>query len=342
LTHVKRQRGADALQSQLAAGNIAPTPVFISAEASMFPTVVATPPQRRPVPIARLLPALVLIVWIGVEAAWMARHGYRFRDWGISAGGVAALLILATVYGWRDRSAGIANSAYFAAMWVGFTCAGAIFTYLCAGMGYPLLDAAFVRSDAALGFHWLAMYEAVNGHAWVRTLLFFAYHSLGTQIVASLLLLSAYGMVSRLYELWWAAVLSLLVTSVLSGLLPAAGALAHFSVGLDQAVHLAHFYQLREGVDRSFTMAAMEGIITFPSYHVVMALLLMNAARATRLFWPMVAVNTLMIVATPFYGGHYLVDMLGGAIVAVLSVWAVRASMAAAARRNLAHRDGAP
>jgi hypothetical protein len=65
----------------------------------------------------------------------------------------------------------------------------------------------------------------------------------------------------------------------------------------------------------------VRGLIAFPSYHAVLALIVMWYARyLPRLFWPLVATNVLVLVATPIHGGHHLVDVLAAFPVTVLSL----------------------
>ena len=60
----------------------------------------------------------------------------------------------------------------------------------------------------------------------------------------------------------------------------------------------------------------MQGIVTFPSYHTVLAILFVYTHRGLRWTFPPVAVlNGLMLAAIPSVGGHYVVDMIGGALV---------------------------
>ena len=58
------------------------------------------------------------------------------------------------------------------------------------------------------------------------------------------------------------------------------------------------------------------GLIAFPSMHTVMALMTTLFARGTRLFWPLVLINLLMIPAILLQGGHHVVDVLGGTALA--------------------------
>lgn len=182
------------------------------------------------------------------------------------------------------------------------------------------MDVEFSNADLAMGFHWLSFYAFVQNHHTVRAILTIAYYSGLVQVFFSIIFLSHIGRADRNDELWWAAFVASVLTSVLSGFYPAGGTLFYHSVGLDNAVHLPHFLALRSGGITEFTVSAMKGIVTFPSYHTVIALLLIYAYRKLPIFPWIVAVNVLMLISTPINGGHYLIDMIGGAAVAVLSV----------------------
>ena len=57
----------------------------------------------------------------------------------------------------------------------------------------------------------------------------------------------------------------------------------------------------------------MEGIVTMPSYHTVMAVLLTYAFRRTGLVgYGIATLNLGMLLSIPPIGGHYLVDVLAG------------------------------
>ena len=82
-------------------------------------------------------------------------------------------------------------------------------------------------------------------------------------------------------------------------------------------------------------------MLTFPSFHAVSAVLYAWALWPVRWFKPAnLFCNTAMIVATPAGGGNYLVDVIAGVAVAILSVHAARRSGRASAMfRNAAqHR----
>jgi membrane-associated phospholipid phosphatase len=78
---------------------------------------------------------------------------------------------------------------------------------------------------------------------------------------------------------------------------------------------------LRAGQERMVAWGVDAGIIGFPSFHCAAALLNGWALARERAIRPMaIALNAAMIAATPLLGGHYLVDLIGGSVLALASV----------------------
>jgi membrane-associated phospholipid phosphatase len=70
------------------------------------------------------------------------------------------------------------------------------------------------------------------------------------------------------------------------------------------------------------------GLISFPSFHTVMALLFAYTFRGIRLLFPAaIGLNALMVVSIPYSGDHYLVDLAAGALVAILAIAATKVLM---------------
>jgi membrane-associated phospholipid phosphatase len=61
--------------------------------------------------------------------------------------------------------------------------------------------------------------------------------------------------------------------------------------------------------------AHVTGVVAFPSYHMIMALLAFWYARRTPLAPLFVLTGLGMVPATLSHGGHHLVDLIGGTIV---------------------------
>ena len=79
---------------------------------------------------------------------------------------------------------------------------------------------------------------------------------------------------------------------------------------------------MRGGLRSGLSLADTEGLITFPSFHTVWALLLVAACpRPAKAF--SVVLNAAVIVATLTTGWHYLADVLAGIVVFYVACWLV-------------------
>jgi membrane-associated phospholipid phosphatase len=72
--------------------------------------------------------------------------------------------------------------------------------------------------------------------------------------------------------------------------------------------------------------AKAEGLVTFPSFHTTLAIITTYAVRGVRyVFAPVCALNAVVIVATLPEGGHHLIDLPAGALIAVVAIVVARA-----------------
>jgi membrane-associated phospholipid phosphatase len=78
-------------------------------------------------------------------------------------------------------------------------------------------------------------------------------------------------------------------------------------------------------------IGATQGIISFPSFHTICAVLLANMARGRRWLTPLLALNLLMILSVMSEGAHYAVDILSGVLVAFAAIVFARRMIAALA-----------
>jgi hypothetical protein len=120
------------------------------------------------------------------------------------------------------------------------------------------------------------------------------------------------------------------ITILISVFVPAIG--NYQSLGLTAAevpnvnmiafLHLQHdIPQVRDGSLRYLELFKLAGVIAFPSFHAVSAVLFAWAFAPVRVWGPVALVlNGLMLASTPVLGGHYLVDVVGGIALAVASI----------------------
>jgi PAP2 superfamily len=194
-------------------------------------------------------------------------------------------------------------------------------TYIAAAFGYPLVDIALTKLDAILfGFDWNVEANWVANHPALDWLLRRAYYSLYYQGALVFLVGSVNRPGDRNGEIIWQFCISLVLTCAIFVFTPALGHAAHIGTGWMQTLMM-----IRNGEWADFDFSHVEGIISFPSFHTTLAILLVYAVRHHRwLLAVLVPLNMLLIVATLSVGGHYLVDLPAGAAVAFISIVATR------------------
>ena len=102
------------------------------------------------------------------------------------------------------------------------------------------------------------------------------------------------------------------VTIIVSWLVPAVG-------HLPNAPHVPALLALRAG---QLLNGVPQGLISFPSYHTTVAILLTAALVRERFLFPLACVlNGVMVISTLSMGGHYLVNVLAGIVIAVAALW---------------------
>lgn len=278
--------------------------------------------------------ALLLLTLLSALWAWHA--GISFGSLDKLAFGFAGLICIGMIYDLTGRSVQLSDGAYYCGLWLGLTGTAAILSYLAASLGRPLHDAELVSMDAALGFAWQPWFRFVWSTPLLYWTLLVAYTSGIVQIVVAVVYFAWTRQTSCNQQLWWTALVAMVLTAIASGLYPALGTFHHFQENLEYAVHLPHLLALRDGSITHFN--DLQGIVTMPSYHTTQALLLMYAFRGQRRAFPWVMLlNVLMLLSTPSMGGHYLVDMVGGSAVAAVSIALVRVGLR---RSERLRRDG--
>lgn len=227
----------------------------------------------------------------------------------------------------------VGSLAAHAFLFVPLTFASVWFMYLATATDRPLMDQTLAAFDAAIGFDWQVFLSFTNKQPAVAETLVFAYHALGRQL-PPLILLLAFARRPRLTEFIALLAVSSALTAILMLLVPAAGAYAYFQPSPIEFSnfttragmwHFTELVKLRSGVPFYLLVTRAEGLVTFPSYHTALGILVVYALRDYRwLFWPVACLNGLMIISTLPEGGHHLIDVIAGAMVGLASILAVK------------------
>jgi membrane-associated phospholipid phosphatase len=268
-----------------------------------------------------------LVALVLVDALWCQRLGMRFSHFWPQLLIVAGLAGASIAYRRIRRSPRIADACEVAALWIGFSIAGCILTYLFATWALPLRDRLFDQMDTALGFNWLAWKQFVERYPLLHTLLALSYASFMVQLLLAILYFAYSDLQQRSRELFRAAFIALVISTAISGLLPALSAFNFYGLP-ELAQYLHDLVALRAGQHLAFSVPQLQGIITMPSYHAVLGVLIAYSFRRSGILGhAMIGWNLLMLLSIPSEGGHYLVDVIAGVALAVLALWLAWATL---------------
>ena len=69
----------------------------------------------------------------------------------------------------------------------------------------------------------------------------------------------------------------------------------------------------------------LQGLVTFPSFHTVLAVIISYAMRVSRILATLtIPLNCIVIAGTITEGGHHLTDVIAGGFIAVFAILCVR------------------
>ncbi|HZT86354.1 MAG TPA: phosphatase PAP2 family protein [Stellaceae bacterium] len=259
-----------------------------------------------------------------IDGVLCAHLGLSFTHWSRILWVSAAIAAVGVFYRWSGRGPRIAAMAFWVVLWVAFSLDGAILTYAAAAQAGPLRDATFAAIDRSLGFDWPAWYGFVNRHLALKLVFAFVYISLMPQILLSVFVFTYRGWDERNAELLLTVIVALVVTTALFATFPALGPCTAAPWFHD--LYLGDLIGLRDGSATAFDVTKIKGIVAFPSFHAVLAVLFVYAHRGGHGFAPIAALNTVMLATIPSEGGHYLFDVIAGLAVAGTAILAVRAA----------------
>jgi hypothetical protein len=290
----------------------------------------------------RLIWTMVALTAAVVLAAPFASNFYIAWD-TFTAPAVACAALLATSLfyrRWRNDErlvAGLDSTAQV----IAFAAVGAPLSYLAASANLPLYDHALDTLDRALGLDWKALLGVMNATPALYAPLRLSYLSLTLQMTTVVLCLAFSGRLMWLRVYTLAFILAALVSIAVSVVLPAVGAWPYYGLTTADSPFVMPavseswpvFYGLRDGSMRALTAIGSQGIITFPSLHAALAVILMVALWPVPILrWIGLVLNLGMLAATPIDGSHYFIDVWAGIAVAAFCLIAARALAAHALR----------
>jgi membrane-associated phospholipid phosphatase len=201
-------------------------------------------------------------------------------------------------------------------------------SYVSQSAGFPFVDEQLAYIDEMFGLHAGEFLKLTGSYQWLAQASHFIYYN-----TAQVVFLGFFVLIIKQDYLRFKNTISILTlgcisTTVLAFIFPAIGAFPHY--GLTQAdagflagkeigdMHVAHVMALREGALREIPKPGdFEGLVTFPSFHVIYALA--GAYALARI--PVLGILSALYAAAVAYttvpiGGHFAIDTFGG-----IAIW---------------------
>ncbi len=270
----------------------------------------------------------------GAMAVGCYALGVRFGMWGAAlkllATSAALYLLVAFCAARKMMRLAMVIDAHIVVSLIAFL--SPFLICLVAMSGAPLRDAALVNLDAWLGFSWLQAATWFQSQPMLSRVLSFAYLGILFQTTLITLVLAVFRP-EQTRPFTSSLAVSLALTTVIFPFVPAIGGYAHYGLEAKDFPEIlattAWSYppvlvNAREGLIQVLDSTVLEGLIAFPSFHAVTAVIYAYYWwQIPYLRYAGLAVNGMMLVSTIPIGSHYLVDVIGGIAVAVASIWAV-------------------
>ena len=212
----------------------------------------------------------------------------------------------------------------------------ACLSYVGAAADLPLRDADMIWIDRHLGLDWLGVMSSLDHSSRLLSVLNAAYATFTAQLVGAALALVIAGKMRELDRFFIIFACASISAEALSVLLPTLGPIwalgdhARFAnlptLGRTTAeIVLA----LRDKTLGTIDFEAVNGIISFPSMHAAVAIIVPYALRWNSwILWPIAALDAVMLASAVPSGNHYLADVIAGVAVAVLAIACGRAIQA--------------
>lgn len=276
---------------------------------------------------------LFFIAAVGLLAVALALVLQRQVNWSPFVGGYAATLGLAAIGAYvRHVKAAprMALALVGVAIFTGFTAVSSIFIFTLFPLANPLIDPILIQVDQTLGYHWPGLIAWLADYPVAAKALGYVYHSSLIQVLLTIVLLAALSRELALHRFLLVGIVTLIIAVAIWWVVPSVGPSAFQEIPEAHRLATGLYYSpaygdylrtLAEVGPPVITPEVITGVVAFPSYHMIMALLVVWFTRGTFAFLPAALVNTAMIPATLSHGGHHLIDLVGGLAVFVLGVW---------------------
>lgn len=188
---------------------------------------------------------------------------------------------------------------------------------------FPPIDPLLVKIDRLMGINTPDLMTWTHSHPHIHHLFVNAYYSLIIELMGALLIFTVFSARKPLTIFYLAQMSTILIGALIYYFFPTmapSGIFHHCPYFTEtQKDTSLRFYELHHHLKMTVTKEC--GLIAFPSFHVVWAILLTYCFWDKKIFfYPAAIWNFIIIISTVFLGWHYFADVIGGAVLAVAGI----------------------
>ncbi len=293
---------------------------------------------------ARLLPAEKTMLIVSTFAGLIAVSSFLWQgqkvDWA-AYGSILAIIVglvgMGIFYRASGRSERIGAATICAGLFIYFTVCLSLFNYHLLPVWRAPIDVQLNQIDQFFGYHWPSIIEWAGQHPIINNILRYAYISTMPQLALLVVILGLSGRIKELHVLILTITITATFTICWWGLFPSFGASSIYQISAaiedlaspELGTAYGHYLvSLGENGPQFITPSEIKGLIGFPSYHTVLAVAALYASRTIKWIFPIYLVLNILILPGVFvHGGHHLVDLFGGLVIAIVGLYIARSSV---------------
>jgi membrane-associated phospholipid phosphatase len=205
----------------------------------------------------------------------------------------------------------------------------AVLNHILMSFPFPYTDTLLTNWDRALGFDWLAAGRAIAYFPVVNIAMDQIYQFMLPALIMVGLHAIIVGRSDIAKEFLSLVMITAVVCVTLATFFPCLGAMAHLADESYKAMFskntgdsfVPQLMEIRGSGPIALDALQLAGLAAFPSFHCVCGVLMIYGSRSTKISHFIAATfGVLLIAATPTFGGHYLVDVLAGAAIAITAI----------------------
>jgi membrane-associated phospholipid phosphatase len=179
----------------------------------------------------------------------------------------------------------------------------------------PLGDDLLAKADAALGMSLPAVMQAMKSWPTVAQFLYLCYGQLMPLILLATVVPPLCGKMKAAKEYSVGALAAFLICLPVFATFEAIGPWVYYGYPpmTDQELYMQTFAAIRSHDWYSIDLSYSNGLITFPSFHTLLAILAATALwPISYVRWPAAILAVLIVISTVTTGTHYVTDVIAG------------------------------